>query len=416
MIDFNKQTTVCIIGAGPGGAAAALTLAKAGISVTLFDKQKFPRDKICGDAISSKALTILGRIHPELLQNLQLSEKSRAISRAIFYSPDMNSLDIHFKNLPGQLSDAPGYVMKRYDFDHFLVEEVKKQPNITLLEATAPVNFKKHDRGYQLFDKSGSLLSDCKLLIDAGGAYSKFSREQAGLQNIAAHYGIAIRAYARNINWANPPDAIEFYFIRGMTPGYLWIFPLPDGSANIGAGLRKDLLKRRKVDLKQWLTKTIRTHPLLAPRFANALLDEKIQGYGLPLGSVARSISGDHYLLVGDAAHLIDPLTGEGIGNAVYSGYLAAQTALEALKEDDFSAQKLSRYDRDVSRILGAEMRLSYRLQQLMTYPVFCNLLVRWINRHQGIIELLSRMPGDFDVREALLKPGFWLKRYLLKK
>ena len=118
---------------------------------------------------------------------------------------------------------------------------------------------------------------------------------------------------------------------------------------------------------------------------------------------------------MGDAAHLVDPLTGEGIGNAIYSGYLAAQTAENALRQQNFTAAYLQTYDKNITRILRSEMRLSYRLQQLLAYPRFCNLLVDFINSRKGLKDLISRMPADFDIREALSSPAFWIKNIFFK-
>ena len=406
---------ICIIGAGPGGAATALGLAKAGISCLVLDKQRFPRDKICGDAISTKALTILGRLDPGLLSEIHEHGESLAINRAIFHAPNHHTLDIPFFGVAGQLSEAPGYLMKRIHFDHLLVEAVRRNPRVTLCEGTEAKRIEEHPGGYRVFDPEDRLLCDTPLLIDAGGAFSRFARTQGGMRSPDKHYAVALRAYASQLSWESQPDALEFFFLQHLTPGYLWIFPLPDGNANIGVGLRKDLLKRKNISLKDWLLHNIKAHPQLAARFRNATIHDKIEGYGLPLGSLTQNLSGDHYLLVGDAAHLVDPLTGEGIGNAIYSGYLAAQTAENALRQQNFTAAYLQTYDKNITRILRSEMRLSYRLQQLLAYPRFCNLLVDFINSRKGLKDLISRMPADFDIREALSSPAFWIKNIFFK-
>ena len=137
MTKADKQGPICIIGAGPGGAATALSLAKLGLPSMVLDKQHFPRDKVCGDAISTKALTILGRIDPVLLHTIHEHAKSLPISRAVFHAPNHDILDIPFFGVAGQLSKAPGYLMKRLHFDHVLVDALKKKPNISLREGTA---------------------------------------------------------------------------------------------------------------------------------------------------------------------------------------------------------------------------------------------------------------------------------------
>lgn len=404
---------ICILGGGPGGIAAALTLSQSGIPCLVLEKNSFPRDKICGDAISAKALTILGRIDPGILERLNNSGSQQTIKRALLVSPNGSRVDIRFGETSGH---PPGYIIKRWDFDHFLVKEALKHPLIELKEGVEARTFEKHDQGYRILDQTGQLIADTPLIIDASGAYSKFSRTEGGLLARDRHYGIAIRAYVSQVNWGNNPDALEFYLLKDIVPGYLWIFPLPDGKANIGIGLRKDWYKKRKINLESTLIQLLRTHPLLAARFKKAQIEGKILGYGLPLGSSAQPISGDHCLLVGDAGHLIDPLTGEGIGNAIYSGYLAAQTAARALETNNFSAGFLAGYDRNVARILGSEMRITYRLQQLMRFPLMVNLLVKLINRQKVIQDLLAQLPTDIDIRQFIGKPGFWIKNIFLKK
>lgn len=142
----------------------------------------------------------------------------------------------------------------------------------------------------------------------------------------------------------------------------------------------------------------------------------KLEGYGLPLGSKSRVISGDHFMLVGDAGHLIDPLTGEGIGHAFYSGFIAAEQARDCLAANEFSAEFMKAYDVRVARVLGSEMKLSYRLQQLMRVVPVVNFLGSVIAGNQRFLEVLSKMYNDFDLRGQLVKPFFWVKMLLGKK
>ena len=93
-----------------------------------------------------------------------------------------------------------------------------------------------------------------------------------------------------------------------------------DGKANVGIGMLSSHISQKKINLKVVLQKLIETHPQLKDRFINAKALESIKGFGLPLGSKKRRLSGDRYVLTGDAASLIDPFSGEGIGNAIRSG------------------------------------------------------------------------------------------------
>lgn len=93
------------------------------------------------------------------------------------------------------------------------------------------------------------------------------------------------------------------------------------------------LFRRKRSILKKKLEEIIHTHPLISKRFENAKKEGEVSGWGLPLGSLKRSVTGDNYLLTGDAGSLIDPFTGEGIGNALLSGMLAAETISQAIDE-----------------------------------------------------------------------------------
>jgi geranylgeranyl reductase family protein len=404
------HTNVLVVGAGPGGAATALKLSYLNIPCILLDKSHFPRDKVCGDAISGKVTTLLKRLDPQMLGRLRAKPVHCDVWGVRFVAPNYDIVDIpfspHYKKEPDQ---APGYVMRRMDFDNFLIEEVRQRSNIQFFEATEATTFQRTAQGYQVTTKKGQIIS-CRLLIMANGAYSTFSRKQAGLKKEEKHYAAAVRAYYKNVTGFSKDNFIELQFLKDYVPGYFWMFLLPDGGANVGLCMRSDFVGKRKVNLRAELERIVREHPQIAPRFAEAEREGAIQGYGLPLGSKQRSISGDHYMLVGDAGALIDPLTGEGIGNAFYSGFIAVEQARDCLAANDFTAATLKAYDKRVERVLGSEMKLSYRMQELARYPWLLNIIGRIILGNQKMLFVFSKMYTDFNIREQVVKPWFWLK------
>lgn len=409
------ETDVLVVGAGPGGAATALKLSYLNIPCILLDKSYFPRDKVCGDAISGKVTTLLKRLDPQILNRLRAQLVHCDVWGVRFVAPNHTIIDIPFStDYEREAEKAPGYVMRRMDFDNFLIKEVRKRENIRLLEGTEATSFQRTAQGYQVSTKDGKQIT-CKLLILANGAYSAFSRKQAGLQKEDKHYAAAVRAYYKNVTGFSEDNFIELQFLKDYVPGYFWMFPLPGGGANVGLGMRSDFVSKRKVNLRAELERIIREHPQITPRFAQAEREGKIEGYGLPLGSKQRSISGDHYLLVGDAGALIDPLTGEGIGNAFYSGFIAAEQARDSLLANDFSAATLLAYDKRVERVLGSEMKLSYRMQELARYPWLLNIIARIILGNRKMLYVFSRMYTDFNIREQVVKPWFWLKMLFSK-
>ena len=407
------KTDACIIGAGPGGVAAALKLSYLGISSVLIDKATFPRDKVCGDAISGKVTTLLNRLDPDILERFNRQSIQLDVWGIKFVAPNRKELSIPFQpNYVRNARMAPGYVARRHDFDNFLADEVRRRENIRFFEGQAAEQYSRSERGWLVSGQAGAFEVDARMLIVADGAHSAFSRKVAGLQLDLRHHAAAVRAYFANVENLSADNFIELHFIQSITPGHFWIFPLPGGHANVGLGMRSDILRRRKLNLRKALFEVIEAHPVLRERFKNAQLVGEVKGYGLPLGSKRRPLSGAHYMLVGDAGHLVDPLTGEGIGNAFYSGFIAAEQLQQCLAADDFSASFLKAYDQRVSRVLGSEMRLSYRLQKMLAYPWLVNLLANIIAGNRRVAALLSGMYNDFALREQLVKPWFWMKMF----
>lgn len=411
------KTDICIIGAGPGGAAAALKLSYLGQECTIIDKATFPRDKTCGDAISGKVLTLMKRMDPEFLKDFTSKAFHEDSWGIRFVTPNKKKLDIPFKpSYERDPENAPGYICKRIDFDNYLIEKIKTRNNIQLLEGVKSNAYTPTKNGWEVNIDHSEEKIECKLLLIANGAQSNFTRKVAGLEIADHHKAAAVRAYYKGIKGIVRDNFIELHFLKELTPGYFWIFPLPNGESNVGLGMRSDFISKKRVNLKKEFTKIIENHPEFKERFENAEAISPLLGYSLPLGSQKRKISGQGYMLIGDAGYLIDPLTGEGIGHAFYSGIIAAEQAIECLKVNDFSAQILKDYDARVWRVLGTEMKLSYQLQRLMKYPWLVNAVATILVSNKNFILLLSKMYADFELRKQLVKPFFWFKMLFSKK
>lgn len=407
---MSTTTPIVIIGAGPGGAATALRLSYLGIPSVLIDKATFPRDKICGDALSGKVPTLLNRLDPAIMDRFRQRFTPIDVWGIRFVAPSGKEVELPFKIGYERVPDAaPGYVSKRIDFDAFLIEEVRRRDDIDLHLNTEIGSWEKVDNGYLVHTKDGNKTWECNLLVDASGAHSRFSRKEAGQEIDHDHHAAAVRAYYKGVTGFHKDNFIELHFLEKYNPGYFWIFPLPNGEANIGLGMRSDILKRRKINLREALDEIVAS-PEFRDRFKDAEQIDPTVGYGLPLGSKDRVLSGDNYLLVGDAGHLIDPLTGEGIGNATYSGFIAAELAEKCLAEQRFDAAYLSAYDVRVDRVLRAELRLSYRMQQIMQRKWLTNAIVYVITANPKVIEVLCRMYTDFELRKQVVNPLFWWK------
>ncbi len=164
------------------------------------------------------------------------------------------------------------------------------------------------------------------------------------------------------------------------------------------------------MNLKKLFFQLLETHPAIKERFKHAQLQGDVKLFGLPLGSKRRNLSGNNFLLCGDAAMLIDPFTGEGIGNALCSGMFAAQQAAVCVAQDNFSATALAGYDTLVYNRLWKELQLSYRMQQLINFPWLFNLVVNKANSNEALREAIMSMFEDIDLRAKLKSPKFYFK------
>lgn len=410
----NKAYEVVIAGAGPAGATASFFLSKAGIPHLLIDPSEFPRDKICGDAISGKSMDVLRKMDPSFIEEMRHNPADYLPTWGILFgAPGSKKLEVPFKLKRDENTPPVGYVSQRVAFDNFLFEKTEstfcdrhcgwKLTGIQRLQTGLRLTL-SHTSGAttEVFTR---------MLLGAEGERSLTAKQLAGYVKEKKHYAAGLRQYWEGVEGFHADNYIELHFFKNIQPGYFWIFPLPNGKANVGIGMRSDRVADKKVDLKKALKAAIEDNPEMKARFANAKPMETTKGWGLPMGSKKRPLSGDNFLLLGDAASLIDPFTGEGIGNGMKSGMLAAFAVEKALKSDKLDAAFLKEaYDQPVYRALWDELKLSTFLQKCLDYPWLFDFVVKKAERNPTLKETITCMFDDLDIRDRLRSPSFYLK------
>lgn len=357
-------------------------------------------------------LPILKKINPAWLDEIAQDTTKNIGSYGIkFAAPNGKNIDIPFKSVTSKVAYAPGFISKRIDFDNFLVKKIDRL-YADFLQGAELTDYSTVDDGIILNATiNGSLKTIfAKLAIAADGDRSVIAKK-SGIKTVEPnHYCGGIRAYYKNVTGMHDRNFIELHFLKDLLPGYFWIFPLADGSANVGAGMLSKSLSEKKINLREAMLKAMAENPTIKDRFRNAELVGKISGWGLPLGSKKRKISGNRFILTGDAASVIDPFTGEGISNAMYCGMTAAATAKEALAANRFDADFLVAYDEKIYNRLWSELKLSHTLQKLCNYPWLFNFVVNKAEKNTTFRETISCMFDDLNLREKLRKPSFYFK------
>ena len=403
---------IAIIGCGPAGAITSIFLSKKNIPHIIFEKEAFPRDKICGDACSGKTSFVLRKADPHFLTELFSDDNNSLPSHGIAFSaPNGKLIDVPFPKSHLIDSQPIGFVSKRLVFDNFLFEKAHS-PFATILQQVTITEIDKTTNGYSITykNKDGELkIYTCSLIIGADGDKGITRKKLSNDNEVSKSSSIGLRAYYKGVTGMHAENFLELHFLKEVLPGYLWIFPLPNGDANIGIGMNAGIARKKKINLRKVMLHALSSNPTIRDRFKDAVLADKIYGWGLPTGATKIKVSGDNFLLIGDAASLVDPFTGEGIGNALYSGMLAAEVASEAIEQNDFSSDFFNKkYDTVLYRRIGDELQLSRTMQKLASYPWLMNLVINKANKSVSLQKTISSMFTDMDVRALLKKPSFY--------
>jgi geranylgeranyl reductase family protein len=375
---------IAIIGAGPAGCACALALQGSGLRVVLLDKETFPRDKVCGDAIPGSAFKAMDRINREWAKLMRQFLNKEDVTSAKAYTPNGKSVKYNWVTY--------SYNSKRLNFDNFLLQLVRSKTETTILE----------NKRLQQVISEGEVVT-CKfidessltaaIVIGCDGANSVVTRQLGKFDLRGDNTGLAVRAYVRGIEGIQK-GVNEFYFLKEFQPGYFWIFPLEDGFANVGFGLFPEKAGKNKtpVNLRDAFTKITKTSPSIAPRFQHTVFIDDVKGFALPLGTQPRPISGNRFMLCGDAAALIDPFGGHGIDNAMWSGLMAAQQAIRCFQSVNFTAAYMLQYDKAVYQKMGSKFSRGMLVMKLMKrFPWIVN-MVTSIAQHQALAKWVVRI------------------------
>lgn len=348
-----RSLDVVVVGAGPAGTAAAVTLANAGLDVSVVDKAAFPRDKICGDGLTTGAL--------RHLEELGLDWTSVAAWKSTQHcwirSPSGRTTRFSLPDGPGQYMA----VSPRRDLDSALVDLARKA-GAGILDGHGVLAARETDEAVEL-DVEGVGTLRSKWVVAADGMWSPM-RKFLGLT--VEDYRGEWHAFRQYVSGTGPLAAQDLYisFDADIVPGYFWSFPLPDGRANIGFGIQRGGNYSVRQMRSLWVDLLSRPHvrAILGP---DVVHEEGHRAWPIPARVDSMAATAQRTLFVGDAVAACDVMSGEGIGQALATGRRAAESVIQAGASGDAA----SLYERALKLELVADHRMSTLLVRGLSTP-----------------------------------------------
>ena len=373
------EADVIVVGAGPAGATTAFYLAQSGLDVLLLEKSRFPREKVCGDGLTPRAVkTLVGMGISVTEQDGWVRNKGLRVIGA------GKRLELPWP----ELASYPGYglVRTRHDLDEMLARQAQ-QAGARLHEGvtvTGPVRSERTGRITGVVAKAGESGEDrtyrARVVVAADGNSSRLSVAMGLQKRDDRPLGVAVRTYYRTHR--HDDDYLESWLdLRDgdrLLPGYGWIFGMGDGTSNVGLGLLNTSAAFGHTDYHALLRKWLEGMPA-EWGFTEEKRTQPIRGAALPMGFNRTPHYHQGLLLVGDAGGMVNPFNGEGIAYAMESGEILARTIVQALARSRRAETKrvLAGYPHALSQAYGGYYALGRTFVKLIGKPTLMRIATK---------------------------------------
>jgi geranylgeranyl reductase family protein len=385
---------VLVVGAGPAGVAAGLEARRLGLDAIVVDKAAFPRDKTCGDGLTTGALRLLDRLGFDV----RALPSWVGITDTVLVSPSGREVEV-----PLPPDGAYAGVVPRAELDAALVEHARAQ-GVDVRERTAVTEVTDGGDAVAVTFADGTRMT-AGFVIAADGHWSPVRRLIGAESTSPLGSWHAFRQYFTGVD----DRRLWVLFEEDLLPGYAWVFPVGDGRANVGFGVlrsasgRGDGEANGKALAAQW--RGLADRPTLRRALgANAEPEGTVRAWPIPAAYDRDRLTHGRVLFAGDAGNVVDPMTGEGIAQAMESGMLAARAVAGG---PDVAAT----YRADVDRVLGADLRFAALLQHILEVPLGARAAIRAASLTPWTRRNFARWMWEDYPRALLLTPRRWHRK-----
>ena len=384
-----------IVGAGPGGSATAHFLSRRGLDVLLLDRSDFPRDKTCGDGLTPRALRVL--------------DSMGILSDVAEHGCPVHAYEVVAPN--GRQTSAPitahrgGLVVKRLYLDD-MIQRRALASGAHFQSGVSASRIEPIPTGARVHADDGRTFDGRVAVVATGAAVGLLKR--SGILNRPPRAMLAARAYFEDLQ-TEVAQSFQLRLDGVPMPGYGWVFPTKKRAANIGVGF----LPRRGFSPAAQAFERFIQGTAVRDLLAEARQVGPLKGYPIRVDFLKSPTYAERTLLVGEAAGLVNPLTGEGIDYALESGSMAAEHLLNSFETNDFSAARLAQYHAQLHQRFDKIFRFSEWIRDWYCKPPLLNMLVPLANRRPELRQLLANIVmGEREPRGY--RPATMLARLLV--
>lgn len=388
-----NELDVLVIGGGPAGAAAAAAAGRAGLSVALHDRAAFPRDKTCGDGLTADALRRLEALglDPSVVEGWE------RVAEVVLHSPSGREVPLPIPADGQFIAVAPRLTLDA------AVLDLARAAGVKVCEGSALTDL-HHEADAVVARFGDGDMVRARWVVAADGAYSPARRMLTPGREPQMGRFHAFRQYFSGVD----DRRLHVIFEPDLLPGYIWVFPLAGGRANVGFGVVREPGVRTRYLAQLW--REILERPRVRAILGDAVADGKHTAWPIPAALAPGDLAYGRVLFAGDAAAVTDPMTGEGIAQALATGEAAARSIALGLRRhqgDDPVAVRCD-YTAAVEMELGADHRFAAVLGGLLSTPLGARGCVRAAGLSDWTRRNFARWLFEDYPRALILTPRRW--------